>query len=74
MIKERLQSAAFGAGWSLVCKLPESWARKLFNLGADFAPARCLIFTTYGQARDKPVGHPGECRVLVDARSNQIGQ
>ena len=37
MIKDRLQSAAFGAGWSLVCKLPESWARKLFTLGADIA-------------------------------------
>jgi lauroyl/myristoyl acyltransferase len=37
VIKERLHSAAFGAGWSLVCKLPESWARKLFTLGADIA-------------------------------------
>jgi phosphatidylinositol dimannoside acyltransferase len=37
MIKDRLQSAAFGAGWSLVCKLPESWARELFTIGADIA-------------------------------------
>ena len=37
MIKDRLLSMAFGAGWSLVCKLPESWARKLFTLGADIA-------------------------------------
>ncbi|MCW2934024.1 MAG: Phosphatidylinositol mannoside acyltransferase [Actinomycetia bacterium] len=37
MIKDRLQSAAFGAGWSLVSRLPESWARKLFTLGADIA-------------------------------------
>jgi KDO2-lipid IV(A) lauroyltransferase len=37
MIKDRLQSAAFGAGWSLVCRLPESWARELFTLGADIA-------------------------------------
>jgi KDO2-lipid IV(A) lauroyltransferase len=37
VIKDRLLSAAFGAGWSLVCKLPESWARKLFTLGADIA-------------------------------------
>ena len=37
MIKDRLQSAAFGAGWSLVRRLPESWARELFTLGADIA-------------------------------------
>jgi KDO2-lipid IV(A) lauroyltransferase len=40
MIKERLQSAAFGAAWSLVCKMPESWARRLFTLGADIAWSR----------------------------------
>jgi KDO2-lipid IV(A) lauroyltransferase len=37
VIKDRLQSVAFGAGWSLVCRIPESWARRLFNLGADIA-------------------------------------
>ena len=37
MIKDRLLDAAFGAGWSLVCKLPESWARELFTAGADIA-------------------------------------
>jgi phosphatidylinositol dimannoside acyltransferase len=35
--RERLTSAAFEAGWSLVCRLPESAARALFNLGADIA-------------------------------------
>ena len=30
-------SAAFGAGWSLVCRLPESTARWLFETGADIA-------------------------------------
>ena len=40
MIKDRLLDAAFGAGWSLVCKLPESWARYLFTLGADIAWSR----------------------------------
>src|SRR6185437_8739868 len=29
--------AAFGAGWTLVCRMPESWARALFRLGADIA-------------------------------------
>jgi len=36
-LRERLSSAAFGAGWSLVCRLPESVARGLFNFGADIA-------------------------------------
>jgi len=34
---DRLHSAAFKAGWSLVCRLPESWARALFSFGADVA-------------------------------------
>jgi phosphatidylinositol dimannoside acyltransferase len=36
-LRERLTSAAFRTGWSLVCRLPESLARSLFNLGADIA-------------------------------------
>jgi phosphatidylinositol dimannoside acyltransferase len=35
--QDRLLSAAFGAGWSLVCRLPESWGRALFEFGADIA-------------------------------------
>jgi KDO2-lipid IV(A) lauroyltransferase len=35
--RDRLGSAAFGAGWSLVCRLPESVGRALFNFGADTA-------------------------------------
>ena len=34
-LRDRLTSAAFGAGWSLVCRLPESMARWLFETGAD---------------------------------------
>jgi lauroyl/myristoyl acyltransferase len=34
---ERLGSAAFGAGWNLVCRVPESVARALFKFGADVA-------------------------------------
>jgi KDO2-lipid IV(A) lauroyltransferase len=37
VLRDRLTSAAFGAGWGLVCRLPESWARSLFRLGADIA-------------------------------------
>jgi len=36
-LRERLASATFGAGWSLVCRLPEPAARALFKLGADIA-------------------------------------
>ena len=36
-LRERLLSAAFGAGWNLVCRLPESVARALFEFGADVA-------------------------------------
>ena len=35
--KDRLRTAAFTAGWSLVCRLPESVARALFEFGADIA-------------------------------------
>jgi phosphatidylinositol dimannoside acyltransferase len=35
--KERLASAMFGAGWGLVCRLPEAVTRPLFNFGADIA-------------------------------------
>jgi len=36
-LRQRLSSAAFSAGWGLVCRLPESVARALFNFGADIA-------------------------------------
>jgi phosphatidylinositol dimannoside acyltransferase len=36
-VKERLISAAFGAGWTLICRMPESWARMAFMLGADIS-------------------------------------
>ncbi len=38
--RDRLSSAMFGAGWSLVCRLPESAGRALFNVGADLAWSR----------------------------------
>jgi lauroyl/myristoyl acyltransferase len=37
VLRERLKSAAFGAGWTLVCRMPESWARALFMAGAEIA-------------------------------------
>jgi len=35
MLRERVISAAFGAGWTLVCRLPESWARALFRFARE---------------------------------------
>jgi phosphatidylinositol dimannoside acyltransferase len=37
VLRERLISAAFGAGWTLVSRMPESWARAAFMFGADIA-------------------------------------
>jgi phosphatidylinositol dimannoside acyltransferase len=39
-VRDRLYTAAFSAGWGLVCRLPEPVARSLFNLGADIAWSR----------------------------------
>jgi len=36
-LRERLLSAGFSVGWSLVCRLPEPAARALFYAGADVA-------------------------------------
>jgi phosphatidylinositol dimannoside acyltransferase len=40
VLRERLTSAVFGFGWTLVCRVPEPWARAVFMLGADIAWAR----------------------------------
>jgi phosphatidylinositol dimannoside acyltransferase len=36
-LRDRLAEAGYGLGWSVVCRLPESWARSAFELCADFA-------------------------------------
>jgi phosphatidylinositol dimannoside acyltransferase len=36
-VRERLISAAFGAGWTLICRMPEPWARAAFMTGAEIA-------------------------------------
>jgi KDO2-lipid IV(A) lauroyltransferase len=36
-LKDRLTDAGYGLGWSVVCRMPESWARRLFRLAADLA-------------------------------------
>jgi lauroyl/myristoyl acyltransferase len=36
-LKDRLTDAGYGLGWSVVCRLPESWAQSAFRLFADLA-------------------------------------
>jgi phosphatidylinositol dimannoside acyltransferase len=36
-LRDRLIDAGYGLGWSLVCRLPESWARGCFRFAADIA-------------------------------------
>jgi phosphatidylinositol dimannoside acyltransferase len=36
-LKDRITDAGYGAGWSLVCRLPEKWAASLFQFFADIA-------------------------------------
>jgi phosphatidylinositol dimannoside acyltransferase len=36
-IKDRLTSAGYALGWSVVCRVPESWAASAFRAAADIA-------------------------------------
>jgi phosphatidylinositol dimannoside acyltransferase len=36
-LKDRLADAGYGLGWSVVCRLPESWAQRAFRFFADLA-------------------------------------
>ena len=36
-LKDRLADAAYGLGWKLVCRVPESWARWVFRCAGDIA-------------------------------------
>jgi phosphatidylinositol dimannoside acyltransferase len=36
-LKDRLTTTGYSLGWSLVCKLPESWAQRVFQFFADLA-------------------------------------
>jgi lauroyl/myristoyl acyltransferase len=36
-LKNQLADAAYGLGWSLVCRVPESWARWAFQFAGDIA-------------------------------------
>jgi lauroyl/myristoyl acyltransferase len=36
-LKDRLADTGYGMGWSVVCRLPESWAQGAFRFSADLA-------------------------------------
>ncbi len=36
-LKGRLTDAGYGLGWSVVCRLPESWTQRGFRFAADLA-------------------------------------
>jgi KDO2-lipid IV(A) lauroyltransferase len=36
-VRDRLTDAGYALGWTLVCRVPESWARAGFQFGADIA-------------------------------------
>jgi lauroyl/myristoyl acyltransferase len=36
-LRDRLTDAGYGLGWSVACRLPESWAQRGFRLVADCA-------------------------------------
>jgi lauroyl/myristoyl acyltransferase len=36
-LRQRLTGAGYGLGWSLVCRMPERWAWRLFSAGGDIA-------------------------------------
>jgi lauroyl/myristoyl acyltransferase len=36
-MKDRLAAVGYGLGWSVVCRMPESWARWAFRAAADIA-------------------------------------
>jgi len=36
-LKDRLTDAGYGLGWSVICRLPESWAHSAFRFSADLA-------------------------------------
>ena len=36
-LKDTLTDAGYGLGWSVVCRLPESWAQSAFRFFADLA-------------------------------------
>jgi phosphatidylinositol dimannoside acyltransferase len=36
-VRDRLADAGYGLGWSVVCRLPESWAQRGFRFAADLA-------------------------------------
>lgn len=67
-VGERLQSAVFAAGWSLVRAMPDSLARAAFRSGADLATRRggpSVAQLRRNYARVVPQAGPAELDALV---------
>ena len=77
-LRERLYSAAFGAGWGLVCRLPEPVARSLFNLGADIAWSRQGAGVQVLEGNLSRVLRTGECsspdQPSTSGEAGQVGR
>jgi hypothetical protein len=52
-LKDTLTDAGYGLGWSVVCRLPESWARRSFRLPADSGDDAALA-DSRGSDEDMP--------------------
>ncbi len=64
-LKDRLTDAGYGLGWSVVCRLPESWAQSAFRFFADLAWRRRgpRVQTLEGNLR-RVIGSPAPCGQL----------
>jgi lauroyl/myristoyl acyltransferase len=68
-LKDRLASAGYRLGWSLVCRLPESWMRALFELVADIAWRRQGLRVQVLEANLRRVLGPGTTGAQLRAAS-----
>ena len=64
-LKDRLTDAGYGLGWSVVCRLPESWAQSAFRFFADLAWRRRGrgVQVLEGNLR-RVIGSPAPCGQL----------
>jgi lauroyl/myristoyl acyltransferase len=64
-LKDQLTDAGYGLGWSVVCRLPESWAQSAFRFFADLAWRRRGrgVQVLEGNLR-RVIGSPAPCGQL----------
>ena len=42
-VKDQLVGAGYGLGWSVICRMPESWARWAFRAAADIPTLPVIV-------------------------------